>query len=359
MKKNNLILAFTKSITYNIFLENLSNTLCKNYNINILTTDIKNLNNNKFINTEIKLPRRIIDYFNIPMLIKDIITINIKLFKYKNSILFLHTPNVSFFLRAFLIFKFKKIVYFVHGFRFHKKEKYLKYYFFYFIEKILSFRTDFYIVINNEDEEVIKKKFNKKLLKVNGIGIVLNNKFKKKIYKKNELNIGIVGAYRKNKGYLSLLKVANNLLGKNITFHCYGYDTGSSFYNYINKNKTSNIILNKFVHDIESQIDNFDILLHLSNREGLPISVIQSLAKGVPVIGFNIRGLNDLIINDYNGYLFELNKLQNVTNTLTYLYDHTNRLKILSNNAKQTINETFFSNHINNKITLFFKENNL
>ena len=155
-----MIVAFTKSITYNLFLENLTNSLSNNYNINILTTDIKNLNNNQYTNTEIKIPNKIIDYFNVPYLIKNIILVNIKLFKYKDSILFLHTPNISF-LRAFLFFKFKKVIYFVHGFRFHKNENYFKYYFFYFIEKILSFRTDFYVTINNEDKEIINKKFKK------------------------------------------------------------------------------------------------------------------------------------------------------------------------------------------------------
>lgn len=359
MKKNNLILAFTKSITYNIFLKNLTNTLSNNYNINILTTDIKNLNNNQYVNTEIKIPGKIIDYFNIPMLIINIVLANVKLYKYKDSILFLHTPNISFFLRAFLIFKFKKVIYFVHGFRFHKNEKYLKYYIFYLLEKILSFRTDFYIVINNEDKEIINKKFKKKFLKVNGIGIKSNYKINKKKYIKTKFNIGIIGAYRKNKGYVGLLKIAKNLLDKDITFNCYGYDYASNFYSFINKNKTHNIILNNFVDDIESKIDNFDILLHLSNREGLPVSVIQSLSQGVPVLGFNIRGVNDLIIDDFNGYLFDLNKLQDVTDKINLLYMDTKKLKVLSNNARKTINEKFYSNYINNKITLFLNDNNL
>lgn len=359
MKKNNLIVAFTKSITYNIFLENLTNSLSNNYDINILTTDIKNLKNNKYTNTEIKIPNKIFDYLNIPFLIKNIVLVNIKLFKYKDSIIFLHTPNISFFLRAFLIFKFKKVIYFVHGFRFHKNENYFKYHFFYFLEKILSFRTDYYVTINKEDNEIINKKFNKKLLKVNGIGIKSNYNIKKKKYINCKLNIGIIGAYRKNKGYISLLQIAKNLIDKDITFNCYGYDYASNFFSFINKTKTNNIILNNFVNDIESKIDNFDILLHLSNREGLPVSVIQSLSRGVPVLGFNIRGMNDLIIDDFNGYLFEFNQLQDVTNKLNFLYHDVNKLKSLSNNAQQTINEKFYSKYINNKINLFFEENNI
>ena len=42
-------------------------------------------------------------------------------------------------------------------------------------------------------------------------------------------------------------------------------------------------------------------MLHLSKREGLPVSVMQCLASGLPVICYNIRGNNDLIKNNFNG----------------------------------------------------------
>ena len=43
-------------------------------------------------------------------------------------------------------------------------------------------------------------------------------------------------------------------------------------------------------------------MLHLSKREGLPVSLMQSLSVGLPVICYNIRGNNDLIEDNFNGY---------------------------------------------------------
>ncbi len=42
--------------------------------------------------------------------------------------------------------------------------------------------------------------------------------------------------------------------------------------------------MNAFGKDIYNTIDKFDILLHLSKREGLSTVTLQSLHRGVPVI---------------------------------------------------------------------------
>ena len=37
----------------------------------------------------------------------------------------------------------------------------------------------------------------------------------------------------------------------------------------------------------------------------MPVSIIESISLGVPVIAYNIRGNKDIIKNYYNGYLID------------------------------------------------------
>ena len=58
-------------------------------------------------------------------------------------------------------------------------------------------------------------------------------------------------------------------------------------------------------------------LLHLSNREGLPVSVMECLMNGLPVICYNIRGNNDLIKDKFNGFFIKT--FRDVYNLIFYI----------------------------------------
>ena len=357
MKNHNhkILLGFSKSLTYNLFLKNIAESLNQLYDLTLITSDKKKLENKNIKALDIDLPKNFFSYINIFSLIKKIFLINLKLYQFKNHYILINTPNLSFFLRIFVLLKFKKIIYFVHGFRFHSKGNFFTNKIYFFIEKILSYRTDYYIVINNEDYNVVKNNFNKPCLKISGVGInqfdIINNK---KLKKNDLFRIGVLGAYRNNKGYLKLIKLAKNL-NNEIIINCYGYDDKNIYLKKIKKLKLKNIILNDFTNDIYSKIDNFDILLHLSNREGLCFSIIQCLSRGVPVLGYNIRGVNDLIINSFNGYLFEFDDNKKIVETIYKLKNDQKLLQELSNNAIKSIDENYTSKYINSKIIKFFR----
>ena len=57
-------------------------------------------------------------------------------------------------------------------------------------------------------------------------------------------------------------------------------------------------------------------MLHLSKREGLPVSVMECLMNGLPVICYNIRGNNDLIKDKFNGFI---KTFRDVYNLILYL----------------------------------------
>ena len=126
---------------------------------------------------------------------------------------------------------------------------------------------------------------------------------------------------------------------KKIKIECFGYGDKSKFNLIKIKKKINNISFNDFDPNLESKIKKYDILLHLSKREGLPVSVMQSLSEGLPVICYNIRGNNDLIRNAFNGFFVK--SYNDALNVIYYLNLENKILNRMSVNAQKSINKNF------------------
>lgn len=302
--KKKLILISSKAITVNTFLDQLIIDLKKNFKPYVYVGDPENIKV-KCKSSIINFPKNLYSLFNVVVVIRCLYQIRTVINSAKDSEIFVHTPLAAHLVRIALLFSKRNIVYFVHGFRFHKKTNLFLYLFYSIIEVLLKYKTKYYFVINNEDKKFVKNILKKKFYFVNGIGINLKKKYKKN-NNKNIFKIGIIAAYRKNKGYEDLINIVNNLKNKNIYFECFGYGSRNLYKKKISEmGLGKKIKLHSFKNNIEKYISTFDLLLHPSFREGLPISVIQALHQKVPVIGRNIRGVNDLIKDKKYGYLIK------------------------------------------------------
>ena len=345
-----IIFICTKSITFNTFLKSQADYFIKKgFEIEVACSDNKKLNFKNNLTHKIDFPNKITELFNLIKYIKIFIQIKMLVKKNPTAIFYLHTPLASHLFRLLTFLRRLKIVYFVHGFRFTSITNPIKAFFFKIIEKILSFKTDIFITINNEDYNYAKFNLLKKnsCYKINGVGLDLSKKhFEKKIINKKGIKkILVIAAYKKEKGYLELLKVAEILINKKIKIECYGYGNKNKFNLIKIKKKLNNISFKNFDVNIENKIKKYDILLHLSKREGLPVSVMQSLSKGLPIICYNIRGNNDLIKDKFNG--FYVKSYKDVPNKIYYLNLEDKFFNKMRLNAFKSINKDFLKKKIN------------
>jgi glycosyltransferase involved in cell wall biosynthesis len=347
-----VIFICTKSITFNTFLKSHAKYFIKKgLEVIVACSDSENLKCDEKIKYQIDFPKTTIQLFNLIKYIKIFFQI-LELTKKNNSALFyLHTPMASHLFRIFTFFKKVKIIYFVHGFRFTSNTNIFKSLIFKIVEKILSFKTNFFITINSEDYNYVVRNLTdkKKCQKINGVG--LNIKLKKKIIikKKNIIKkILVIAAYKKEKGYYELLKIAERIKDKNFNIECYGYGNFQKFNQIKFQKKLKKIKFNNFDSNLNKIIKNYDILLHLSKREGLPVSLMQSLSEGLPVICYNIRGNNDLIKDNING-LF-VSSYKEVLGKILFINLNKNFYHKLRNNAIKTIDNSFSQHQINKKI---------
>ena len=356
--RKQIVIASTQSATQNLFLKDLSIFLKrKGFNISLMCRDTKNLKLKKFHKLNILFPKKFTDFFNFLSIYREAAKIRKINIKYKNPIFLLNTPMAAHFIRMSLFFNKVNLVYFVHGYRFHSKSNFIKKLFFKFLEILFSIKTDKYININNYDYNFTKKYLKKKNILIKGVGIKLQKNYKKKInIEKRKKIIGIISRYSKEKGYLDIIKFAQICSNKNdkIEFRAFGSGNKSYFKKILKDKNLKNISLNNFKTDIISEIKKFDLLLHASYREGLPVALIQSLSCSVPVICRKIRGNTDLVINNYNGILFD--DIDEAYFKLKKIIIDKKKYKSMTINALKSIDINYTKLLINQKIYKFIKE---
>jgi len=346
-----IIFVCTRSITFNTFLSSQAEYLSKKgYKIKIACSDTENLIFKKSLNYKIDFPTKYIHLINIFRFIKIFFQINEIVKNNKSSKFYLHTPVASYLFRFFTMFNKIKILYFVHGFRFTSKTTRKRAIIYKFIEKFLSFNTNVYITINNEDYNYAKNNLYKKvpIFKINGVGLDLKKKIPNLKFKYSIKNILVVAGYKRSKGYDNLIKAAELLKNKKLRIDCYGYGNFSK-YNLIKlKKNLKNIHFKKFNLNLKKKIRKYDILLHLSKREGLPVAIMESLIEGLPVICNRIRGNVDLIKDNYNG-LF-VRSFKDVPNKICYLNLEIKIFNKMRKNALKTIDQSYSKMNVNKSI---------
>jgi glycosyltransferase involved in cell wall biosynthesis len=78
-----------------------------------------------------------------------------------------------------------------------------------------------------------------------------------------------------------------------------------------------------------------------SLREGLPVSVLEAMASGVPVVGSDIAGVNEIILDRQNGVLVPPKKPEALAQAILALLNDENLRRELGKNARQLMVEKY------------------
>lgn len=73
-----------------------------------------------------------------------------------------------------------------------------------------------------------------------------------------------------------------------------------------------------------------DVFVFPSKREGLSVALMEAIACGLPCVGSNIRGNNDLITNENVGYLVNLKGKQEWCSVIIKCLNIQNKNKIIN-----------------------------
>jgi len=228
-----------------------------------------------------------------------------------------HTPVASAIVRlACRNLNNVRVFYTAHGFHFFKGASLKNWLIYYPVEKWLSKYTDTLITINEEDYKRARNHFKAKRIDyVPGVGLD-TKKFEKididKSEKRKELGIPqeafvvlSVGELNKNKNHETVIRAIAKLNNPNIYYVICGVGLLKEYLKSLSKKLgvERRVLLLGFRTDVAEICKASDIFAFPSYREGLPRSIMEGMASGLPCIASNIRGNTDLIENGKGGFL--------------------------------------------------------
>lgn len=256
-----------------------------------------------------------------------------RLFKRKKvDMVVTHTPIVSFIVRFAAYFSgVPVIIYTAHGLPFTENMNRWKYLFFLVMEKLAGLVTTGLICINHEDYETAKrlKLVRTGLIKeIHGIGIdtekykrseedkPLIEDMKRELgIKEGQKVVGFVGRLIEAKGIKEFLQMAKGILEKrkDVVFIVVGYGPLEGYVRkFIEENGLEdNVLFLGFRKDVDKLMKLFDVfVLPTWYPEGMPRTILEAMAMGIPVVTTNVRGCRELVEDGVNGYLVRIGDIE-------------------------------------------------
>lgn len=97
-----------------------------------------------------------------------------------------------------------------------------------------------------------------------------------------------------------------------------------------------------------------DLYILPSDYEGFPLSIVEAMSHGVPVIATDTRGINEIITHGENGLLFPIGNIQALKTLLIEMFESDLKRKEIGDHAKKFIEEHYsFGKIVNDYISVY------
>lgn len=154
--------------------------------------------------------------------------------------------------------------------------------------------------------------------------------------KKDVFTVIMVGRLKFPKDQETIIK-AINILPENFEFIIVGDGP--------NKERLLNLIkvlgLEKRIRmvgnqeNVEEWLKSTDLYIHASHYEGLPLSIIEAMAAGLPIVASDVKGIRNLVKD--NGVLFQDANYKELADIILDIYNHPTKKQLLISQSKQMV----------------------
>lgn len=257
-----------------------------------------------------------------------------------------------------------KVFYTAHGFHFYKGAPLKNWILYYPMEKVCSYFTDVLITINQEDYQLAQKRLHAPRVEyVPGVGVDVEKFRNTQVDRKQKrIELGIpadaiillsVGELNINKNQQVIIRALAQMKKNDVYYVVVGRGDQADKL----KKLALELDVAQQVHflgyrqDVAELCHVADIFCHPSFREGLPVSVIEAMACGLPCVASRTRGNMDLV-DLQGGILFEPFDTKSCTQAIRTVLQENLPLMGQYNQEKS---KKYASKHILDKMKMLYR----
>lgn len=175
--------------------------------------------------------------------------------------------------------------------------------------------------------------------------------------KRDKYRVVFIGRFAKEKQISHILK-AWKVVEKYVPeAHLHLYGRGGleqEFARQISEEGLTNIKMEGFTNSVGEEYQKAGLSLLCSDFEGMPLSLLESLANGCPVVAYSFKyGPRDVIVSGKNGYLCEKNNIKQVADSIIkYFQLEDAQRKAMTDCARASVEIYKESNYKKNWVTM-------
>jgi glycosyltransferase involved in cell wall biosynthesis len=261
---------------------------------------------------------------------------------------------------AALFYKSKKILYTPHGYIMqypYISER--KKWFYGLVERFLGRITDYTINVST-GEQAVGLRHNvfhshKSVIIYNGVEV--KNFPDHRIAKKN-IVIGTLARFDQSKDPEAFLEIAKAVVRGNPNVEVWYAGDGEYFKEEFLQaiEQFPRIKYCGFLSSTDQFLNKIDLYLSTSLHEALPYSVIEAMAMRKPIVATNVEGNNELVIHEYNGYLFTPGQVDEAVSYLDKLINDHATVSKFQESSYQLIKEKFHIQTMINRLEELYEK---
>jgi glycosyltransferase involved in cell wall biosynthesis len=197
----------------------------------------------------------------------------------------------------------------------------------------------------------------------NGVDV---NCYKPAIIEKNKdkdiITIVMVAAFRPGKGHAMLIDSVNEMGANKKKVRVLLAGHNDTVVSVEIKNKIEKFgLVDQFkflgqVNDMASLLVASDIIVLPSESEGLPLSILEGMACGLPVVATNVGGIPEVVIEGETGFLLNTDDIRGFAKRLEQLVESFELRKKFGEKARELILQKFNFDITSNNITELYKQ---
>ncbi len=283
------------------------------------------------------------------------------------QIIHIHTASWWSFRRLFPIILFgkcidKKVIIHLHGAKFdvyfrdamRVEQAFLKWVF---------KQADVVIVLSEEWRKKVSAFCSKRKIRVvpNGVILYLNGQMRHSPKLRHRKKIVFLGEIGKRKGAYDLIEAIRILNDNGFSLQCVLCGDGETEKlrkEVEKKNLSSFISIPGWVDDEEKLklLREAYIYILPSYHEGMPMSILEAMGTGLPVISTPVGGIPEVVEDGYNGFLVPPGRPDALARRIRKLYENEDLWVEMSKNSLKTVEHHFSMQRIERKLSGIYED---